>query len=288
MLRWRDLCLYVVGSAIVACSGGCSMFVGVSDYLAYNDATNDIAIGWRNTVWARQSWHENKAAFVDQPYFREFGTGYRAGYHDVASGGNGCPPPLPPRHLWSWKFQTPEGQGKIAAWFAGYPHGAAAAEVDQAGEWMQIPVSSSIETQYSPEFQDGTICLPDELRQQLREQRPSGSYGAREGSLEQLPLGEPRSELLRQPASDSGASIPWHPAREFQRRPAAEYAQSAPPAPGMSPPNSYGGDRPASEVWQHSRWGAPTNEEYRPPVRVDSHFPPHRPEAVPAGYFGPS
>ncbi len=153
-------------SVLVAVGGGCSMLQGVQDYIEYNDMTDDFVVGWRNFAWANKAWHARKACHACEPQFHNFGEGFRAGYRDVASGSNGCPPPLPPRQYWSWKYQNPEGQAKIAAWFAGYPHGAKAAEEDCAGNWRQIPVSHVIEQQYSPEFTQAQIprcdgsCFP--------------------------------------------------------------------------------------------------------------------------------
>jgi len=89
-----------------------------------------------------------RAQFEGQPYIEHFGAGFRAGYEDVAGGANGCTPALPPRKYWTWKYQTPEGQGKTAAWFAGYPHGAKAAEEDGAGNFSQIQTSAEIKAEY--------------------------------------------------------------------------------------------------------------------------------------------
>ncbi|MBI2481161.1 MAG: hypothetical protein HYV60_21745, partial [Planctomycetia bacterium] len=100
----------------------------MNNYLAYNDNSNDFVMGWRNSVWSGQAWHNQKNLFADHTEFRAFGAGFRDGYEAVASGGNGCPPPLPPRKYWTWKYQTPEGQCKVAAWFEGYTYGATAAE----------------------------------------------------------------------------------------------------------------------------------------------------------------
>ncbi|HUG70525.1 MAG TPA: hypothetical protein VMM76_22440 [Pirellulaceae bacterium] len=141
---------------MLVCSG-CSLTQGVNNYLAYNDCSNDFVMGWRNSVWSRQAWHNQKQYFDGHPELGAFGEGFRDGYQDVASGGNGCPPPLPPRSYWTWKYQTPEGQCKVAAWFEGYSHGARAAEEDGAGNFQDIQVSYAIEAQYSPQFQAGQI-----------------------------------------------------------------------------------------------------------------------------------
>jgi hypothetical protein len=85
-------------------------------------------------------------------------------------------PGLPPRHFWTWKFQTGEGQAKVAAWFAGYPHGAKAAHEDGAGNFQQIQVSHIIEMEYSPEFQAGKCpeCKPNYFPGELFEVLPEG------------------------------------------------------------------------------------------------------------------
>jgi hypothetical protein len=156
--RWVSRLLWLLGIALLfAANTGCSTFQGVRDYLQYNDATDDFVIGWRNYVWANKAWAAQKECYYGQPHLADFGEGFRAGYRNVAAGGNGCPPPLPPRNYWSWKYQSPEGQAKIAAWFAGYPYGAAAAEQEGAGNWREIPVSYVIQQEYSPEYQQGLI-----------------------------------------------------------------------------------------------------------------------------------
>lgn len=148
-------CLMIAGAS------GCTALQGVRDLVQYNDVCDDFVIGWRNYVWANQAWHGAKPSYRGHPQLKDFGEGFRAGYRDVAAGGSGCPPPLPPRKYWSWKYQSPDGQAKVAAWFAGYPHGAATAEQECAGNWRQIQVSHVIEEQYSPEFQQARVPRAD-------------------------------------------------------------------------------------------------------------------------------
>jgi len=166
--RIRAISVFLIGACLLVSNSGCTGLVGVRDYIAYNDMSNDFVVGYRNHVWAKQSWHENKRCFANEPHLKAFGDGYRTGYRDVASGGGGCQPSLPPRSYWTWKHQTPEGQAQMAAWLTGFPHGAAAAKRDMAGEWMDIPVSHHVKLQYSPDFQDGTLYLPEQLRRELQ------------------------------------------------------------------------------------------------------------------------
>ncbi len=154
--RWMVVATFALVVSI-SCLTGCTPFRGLRENLQYNDGMNDFVMGWRNSAWARQAWNERKSMYVNEPQFVTFGQGFRDGYADVAGGANGCVPGLPPRRYWTWKYQTGEGQAKVAAWFAGYPYGAQAAQEDGAGHFQQIQVSHLIEAQYSPEFRNG-IC----------------------------------------------------------------------------------------------------------------------------------
>lgn len=183
---------------------GCSPFRGLRENLQYNDSMNDFVMGWRNSAWARQAWNERKWMHVDEPQFISFGQGFRDGYADVAGGANGCVPPLPPRSFWTWKYQTGEGQAKVAAWFAGYPYGARAAQEDGAGNFQQIQVSHLIEAQYSPEFQAGKCpgCDPATMpNSPIQEVLPGNA------PVEQIPAPAPQSPTPQSTAPQSPAPL---------------------------------------------------------------------------------
>lgn len=151
---WRELVkkrlslMLLAGSAIVPFAG-CSAFTGLSNTWKYNGYWNETMMGHRNKSAASKAWHCRKHHFCNEKYLREFSQGFKAGYMDVADGGTGCTPAFPPREYWGWKYQSCEGQARVAAWYSGYPHGARAAEEDGIGNWTQIQTSSSIQQQYA-------------------------------------------------------------------------------------------------------------------------------------------
>jgi hypothetical protein len=136
-------------------STGCSLVQGVSNYFAYNESCDDFVLGWRNEVWSNQAWHARRDLFSGHPQYYAFGEGFRDGYKDVASGGSGCPPTLAPNKFLSYRYQTAEGQAKVAAWFEGFPYGAEAARADLAGQYLSLPMSSVMGGQYSQEWGGG-------------------------------------------------------------------------------------------------------------------------------------
>lgn len=208
---------------------GCTPIRGIREYITYNDPAQDFVLGWRNQVWAKQAWHERRGTHTDHPYFRALREGFRAGYRDVASGGNGCPPAIPPRKYWTWKYQTPEGQAKVAAWFEGFPYGAKAAEQDGAGLWSEIQVSQQIRTQYSPSFSKGRTSregTPDRVNE-LGQPNSDAKFSTR-GQLRDDDSAEP---LLPIPMS---TPIPKSGNPRFQLfggHPASKTAESYPASP---------------------------------------------------------
>ncbi len=103
----------------------------------------------RNRAWATKAWHKRKNCFCNQRYLDDFAAGFRQGYEDVANGSNGCThATTPPKSYWNWEYQSAEGQGRTAAWFSGYPHGARAAEEDGVGNYVQMQLSSSVQSEF--------------------------------------------------------------------------------------------------------------------------------------------
>ena len=136
------MCLGILNSA------GCTAVTGITNVFRFNNDLNEYIVKQRAYSQGLKAWHSRKHCFVDQKYLKDFKRGFLAGYVQVADSGDGCTPAFPPAEYWNWPYQSAEGQARIAAWFAGFPHGAQAAEQDGVGNWSQIPTSSTIQKQY--------------------------------------------------------------------------------------------------------------------------------------------
>lgn len=124
---------------------GCTALKGLNNTLAYNSTSDSFITGWRDNVWAKRAYNVRAARLPVGQFEGSFREGFISGYRGVAQGGNGCPPALPPRKFWSWKYQSGEGQCKVQAWYQGYSYGATAADEDGLGNFREIQVSGPME-----------------------------------------------------------------------------------------------------------------------------------------------
>jgi hypothetical protein len=95
----------------------------------------------RNRYLSNQAWIDLEDTYCDMNFDKDFGRGFREGYYDVASGGDGCPPILPPQRYWSVRYMNTEGRARTQAWFEGYRYGALVAEQDGVGVFIELPTS---------------------------------------------------------------------------------------------------------------------------------------------------
>lgn len=144
--NWWLACVMIASA--LASSTGCTAWTGAQHSWQYNRYWNDGMMAYRQKCMATSAWHSHKHCYANQKYLKDFARGFKAGYMDVASGRDGCTPAFAPREYWGWKYQSREGQARVAAWFSGYPYGAMAAEKEGIGNWTQIQTSRGIQNEY--------------------------------------------------------------------------------------------------------------------------------------------
>jgi hypothetical protein len=101
----------------------------------------EMKINVRNRYLSKEAWESLRETNDCMNFESDFGRGFRAGYYDVANGGNGCPPPLPPQRYWSVRYMSLKGRERTEAWFAGYRYGAMVAQQDGIGTFLELPTS---------------------------------------------------------------------------------------------------------------------------------------------------
>lgn len=158
--RSKLIALLLVGISGGGALSGCTAVSGLSGSIRNSECMNDFMLSYRNSALAAKAWHDQKHCFANQPHIKHFEAGFRSGYVDVASGSNGCTPAVAPREYWGWKYQSPEGQAKVAAWFAGYPLGAKAAEEHGLQHWSYIPTHFTEREPLPPHLASGIVDGP--------------------------------------------------------------------------------------------------------------------------------
>ncbi len=126
-----------------------------------HDCLDDFMIAHRNRVFAAKAWYREQHCHKNRPHLDEFKAGFLQGYMDIAEGGDGCLPCVAPDQFWGWRYQSPDGQAAINAWFAGYPLGIKAAEQDGVGHWGHSHYGEhSIATTSKPQETSATPAQP--------------------------------------------------------------------------------------------------------------------------------
>lgn len=77
----------------------------------------------------------------DECFTGDYRSGWKAGYYDVATGGNGCPPVVPPKRYWRPPVCFEHDPCRRNEWYCGWQDGAACAQSEpdfhHLQPWMQ-------------------------------------------------------------------------------------------------------------------------------------------------------
>jgi hypothetical protein len=141
------------GALVAACllqlvpTVGCSVFQQSrrtmlqepSEYSWRNDRHRSLKV-YRQ--WADQAWANASGSCPQDGMVDDYALGFRDGFVDfVYAGGEGEPPPVPPRKFWNVAWRTPEGDAAARQWFSGYRHGAQVARDGGYREGGIVPSS---------------------------------------------------------------------------------------------------------------------------------------------------
>jgi hypothetical protein len=99
--------------------------------------------------WADQAWIAENGPCPEEGLYNDYALGFRDGFVDfVYAGGDGEPPPVPPRKFWNVAWRTPEGNEASHQWFNGYRHGAHVARTGGYRERGIVATTGAVEASY--------------------------------------------------------------------------------------------------------------------------------------------
>lgn len=139
------LCLLAFSIVVLGTSSGCfkaSYQHSGSGFLFHHLVEAPVA-HWRDKVWAERAFNLHYPNCGNE-FPADFRSGFIEGYCNACNGGNGIPPALPPKAYWTSRYKTEQGSKKVDAWFAGYPAGAKAANIDGSSDHHEIRISNEL------------------------------------------------------------------------------------------------------------------------------------------------
>lgn len=146
----RPATLTLVLGLAACCVPGCSVYkfyriTAMVEPSVYNRKADRIASLTKYRKTAEQVWESTGLACPEDHSDEDYRDGFVVGFADyVYAGGDGSPPPVPPRRYWCVEERTPEGASRIQSWFAGYRHGAGVARLGGYRKVATIGVSASV------------------------------------------------------------------------------------------------------------------------------------------------
>jgi hypothetical protein len=147
--------LRMIGLLLVSlASCGCSLYenfarTSIVEPLQFCTPKQKYKSKLSNRALAEAVWQE--VVLSDPgPYTPDYADGFQDGFADfLFAGGNGLPPPVPPRRYWKLEYQHPPGRQAVLDWYAGFRHGTLVAQ--ESGQRLTIIVPSSLPpSQWAP------------------------------------------------------------------------------------------------------------------------------------------
>ena len=160
-------------AAISMAQSGCSSNV----QSLTSDFNNSILVGYRDAVWSRRAFNL-RYGNCDREFSNHFRDGFCAGYMDVAGGGDGYVPALPPQEYRGYEYQSAEGAKCVNTWFEGYPAGVLAARQDKTGDYKDMFISKMINSAVTQD--KAKHLLPSDvpiIKSNAKTEAASGSSG---------------------------------------------------------------------------------------------------------------
>src|ERR1700733_7355933 len=103
-MTWDHPMRFWLPLAVLCClSCGCSLAVTATRNTCYEvqETKEKCVEAHRNRQLAKQAWNQVHCADPSHPYSSDHIAGFEAGYADyLYAGGNGEPPPIPPKCYW--------------------------------------------------------------------------------------------------------------------------------------------------------------------------------------------
>ncbi len=215
--------------------GAAALLLALSGCTALSDCKYEVG----QKIRTQQAWHEFDGCH-NQCFTCDYSTGWKAGFYDVATGGEGCPPVIAPKRYWKPPVFVEYDPSRRDDWYRGFQDGAAYAKCQPDHHYLKT-------------FLPPRTCCPTHIVSHSAVVEPSSGF--LQENIESLPS-------VDGVTPEAPASV--EPNAPVEAAPAAA-APSAPTQPAVEPPAP--GNSPAVEG---SYEDDPAPESPQPTSKVDS------------------
>jgi len=204
-----------------------ALFLSISGCTALSDCKYEVG----QKIRTHQAWHEFDGCHT-QCFTCDYRNGWKTGYYDVATGGEGCPPVIAPKKYWKPPVFVEYDPSRRDDWYCGFQDGAACAKSQPDHHYLQayLPPRTCCPVQSAshPEV----IEEPTDFPLEHVHGDPALNTAPTEGSaapVETAPV-QPGQPDVEQPATEQ-APVPAPAAAEiYEQDPEPASTQNAPPA----------------------------------------------------------
>lgn len=141
----------------------CSMMMFLGGCYACREDINDCIMEKRLKHQAYSAWRECESMYNHVECRSDFQDGFEAGYLDVAHGGDGRRPILPPGRYRTWCYQNNMGGPEAMRWMDGFSQGAIYADQNGVGYQNRAVTTVPPRPRKAPPKAPPTHQLPEEL-----------------------------------------------------------------------------------------------------------------------------
>jgi len=204
-----------------------ALFLSLSGCTAISDCKYECGQKYRTS----QAWHEFDGC-NEQSFTCDYRDGWKKGYYDVLTGGDGRPPLVPPRKYWKPPVFTEHDPSRQNDWYTGYQDGASCAK-------------SQPDFHYVPTFLPASSHAAVGGVQEMPEYLPFDYTTPQSNGVEAAPgfdgdiLDGPESSGAPEPGPSSGPAAPPKNTGEKIMPPAESYEKD-PEASSTATPRASG------------------------------------------------
>jgi len=197
--RWRSFALFLTLS-------GCT-------------AISDCKYEMGQKIRTGQAWHEFDGC-NDQCFTSDYRDGWKTGYYDVLTGGDGRPPVVPPKKYWKPPVFTEHDPSRQNDWFVGYQDGASCAKAQPDFHYVPTFMAPTMHpAYYGHETVEVISSSESPMTPEAMQPMPEAEGSPANPSVEPSPGSDPTSTPSVESAPTPEAAPPAPKGEEYEKDP---------------------------------------------------------------------